>query len=259
MRDVKRTKPIKIKSRLSPAEMEIHRQLINECCISSQEFLHIHLMNYEPDYDIERSALINELSRKIELSNRLTWLLKKYLEKVVFGKKDPGVNFWTSSIATKNLEVLKNELPKIQQTLDKLSKTFDAKKRKQKPKREEARVPDSDKLTECLYVRVTGDEKKILKERSEKCLLSLSTYVRLIATGKNPKARSSTILGIYMIDIVGDLGRMKGIMNYWLSEDKLMDSLPFNKMHMIISIRDKLIEMKKQAAYIMGAFAKQCY
>ena len=83
--------------------------------------------------------------------------------------------------------------------------------------------------------------------------------MRLIATGKNPKARTSTILGIYMIDIVGDLGRMKGIMNYWLSEDKLMDSLPFNKMHMIISIRDKLIEMKEQAAFIMGAFAKQCY
>lgn len=85
--------------------------LLSEVC-----FL-VNYMNYEPDYDYESSATVYQLSRKIELSNRLTWLLKKYLEKLGLGKKDPNVIFWSANIAASNMEVLKNKLPKIKQTL----------------------------------------------------------------------------------------------------------------------------------------------
>lgn len=215
----KNDKRIKIICRLSEDEFNLHKALVNECGMTSQQFLYINLIGYKPNDDPRLSYVIqlDDIMKKV---NETSWKLKNFLEGMAQqdpAKKHVDIRFWSANTAVKFLERLHSQLCDIS---NKLKLIYQVPQQHKKLINEESKNSNK-KLTKYLFVRISTKDKNYLTNCSKQCLLSLSSYMRLIATGKQPKSRDTLLATEAMFKIIADLGRIKGVMNYWLSKSQI--------------------------------------
>ena len=94
-----KTYPVRLRCRLSEAELQSHKTLVKELNISSQKFLYLHLLNYQPDTDI-RAVMVKDVLKILESANELTRKMKTYIESSLYNLP-PEVKYWNpETIAT---------------------------------------------------------------------------------------------------------------------------------------------------------------
>jgi predicted HicB family RNase H-like nuclease len=120
--------------------------------------------------------------------------------------------------------------------------------------REEVRTTESEKFTKTLVVRVKPEDRELIKANAEKCSLSVSSYVRLIATGKKPQSVDSLKACRFMVKASGDLGRIKGIMHYWMGTESKIKTLPEKTRNLISDNARESLGNKVLASKIMQQF-----
>lgn len=244
-----KTKTVEVISRLSVSELEKHKELVKNLNISSQKFLYLHVLNYCPKTD-DRLSLVLELQKYIDKANEITRKMKLYIEADPF---DPPseVKYWsadTVAVFHQRLnDLLTNDIhPRLEDIFTKDPHT--------KLIREEVRTKDSEKFTKTLHVRVKPEDKDLIKANAEQCMLSVSTYIRFIATGKQPQSRDCIKACRSMAKVSGDLGRMKGIMHYWMGTKSKFENLPQSTQTLISDNAREALSNKIIASKIMQQF-----
>ncbi len=249
-----KTNPCRLRCRLSTSELEKHKELVKSLNITSQKFLYLHVLNYRPATDV-RLSLVQDLLKYIEKANEITRKMKIYIEADPF---DPPVEvkYWSADTVAVFHQRLNELLTK--DIHPRLEDIF-SKDPHKKLIREEVRTTESEKFTKTLVVRVKPEDRELIKANAEKCSLSVSSYVRLIATGKKPQSVDSLKACRFMVKASGDLGRIKGIMHYWMGTESKIKTLPEKTRNLISdnareALGNKIIASKilQQFSYIMS-------
>ncbi len=249
MKTEKRNLPCLVRCRLSASELEKHKELVKSLNITSQKFLHLHVLNYRPSTDV-RLSLVLDLLKYIEKANEITRRMKLYIEADPF---DPPaeVKYWSADTVAVFHQRLNELLTK--DIHPRLEDIF-SKDPHIKLIREEVRTVDAELFDKVIHFRVKPEEKEIIKANAENCRLSVSSYVRLIATGKKPQSVDSLKAGSGMAKVAGDLGRIKGIMHYWMGTESKIEKLPEKTRNLISENARESLGNKVLASKIMQQF-----
>jgi uncharacterized protein YcgL (UPF0745 family) len=249
MRNENRSNPCRLLCRLSKTELEKHKELVKSLNITSQKYLYLHVLNYRPSTDV-RLLLVQDLQKYIEKANEITRKMKIYIEADPF---DPPaeVKYWSADTVEVFHQRLNDLLTK--DIHPRLEDIFNKDPHK-KLIREEVRSVDSELLDKVLYVRVKPEEKELIKANAEQCMLSVSTYIRFIATGKQPQSRDCIKACRSMAKASGDLGRIKGIMHYWMGTESKIEKLPEKTRNLISDNARESLGNKVIASKIMQQF-----
>lgn len=244
-----KTYPVRLRCRLSEAELQSHKTLVKELNISSQKFLYLHLLNYQPDTDI-RAVMVKDVLKILESANELTRKMKTYIESSLYNLP-PEVKYWNPETIATYHRRLNEALIEINMLLQNISDSDPH----TKLIREEVRTTKSGLLDRVLFVRIKPEDREIIRRNADKCMLSISTYIRFIATGRKPKSRECLTACRELAKVQGDLGRIKGIMHYWLSKDSHLYGLPKATRLMIIMNAKQAILNQKLTSLIFDQFS----
>ena len=244
MKTEKRNLPCLVRCRLSASELEKHKELVKSLSITSQKFLYLHVLNYQPKTDV-RLALIQDLLKYMDKANEIVRKMKLYIEADPFDLPSE-VKYWSADTVAVfhqrlNELLIKDIQPRLEDIFTKDPHT--------KLIREEVRTGDSELFDKVLYVRVKPEDKVLIKANAEQCMLSVSAYIRFIATGKQPQSRDCIKACRSMAKVSGDLGRIKGIMHYWMGTESKIEKLPEKTRNLIsdnarVSLGNKVIASK---------------
>jgi hypothetical protein len=239
-----------LKSRLSNSELQRHKDIVKSLNISSQKYLYLHVLNYQPKTD-PRLSLVQDLLKYVDKANEIVRKMKLYIETDPFAPP-PEVKYWSADTVAVFHQRLNDLLtkdihPRLEDIFTKDPHT--------KLIREEVRTKDSEKFTKTLYIRVKTDEKELIRANAEKCSLSVSSYIRLIATGRQPQSVDSLKACYDMAKVAGDLGRIKGIMHYWMGTKSKFENLPQLAQTLISDNAREALSNKIIASKIMQQFS----
>lgn len=244
-----KTNPCRLRCRLSNSELEKHKELVKSLNITSQKFLYLHVLNYQPKTDV-RLALVQDLLKYMDKANEIVRKMKLYIEADPFDPP-PEVKYWSADTVAVFHQRLNELLTK--DIHPRLEDIF-SKDPHKKLIREEVRTTESEKFTKTLVVRVKPEDRELIKANAEKCSLSVSSYVRLIATGKKPQSVDSLKACRFMVKASGDLGRIKGIMHYWMGTESKIKTLPEKTRNLISDNARESLGNKVLASKIMQQF-----
>lgn len=254
MKTENRNLPCLVRCRLSASELEYHRNLVKSLNISSQNFLYLHVLNYSPKTDV-RLQLVQDLLNFIDKANEIVRKMKLYVEADPFNPPQDVKSWSADTVAVFHQRL--NEL--LTKDIHPRLEDIFSKDPHIKLIREEVRTVDAELFDKVINFRVKPEEKEIIKANAEKCRLSVSSYVRLIATGKQPQSADSLKACYDMAKVAGDLGRIKGIMHYWIGTKSRFENLPETTKNLISdnareSLSNKIIASKimQQFSYIMS-------
>lgn len=249
MKTEKRNLPCLVRCRLSASELEKHKELVKSLNITSQKFLYLHVLNYRPKTDV-RLSLVQDLLKYIEKANEITRKMKLYIEADPF-EPPAEVKYWSADTVAVFHQRLNDLLTK--DIHPRLEDIF-SKDPHKKLIREEVRTTESEKFTKTLVVRVKPEDRELIKANAEQCMLSVSTYIRFIATGKQPQSRDCIKACRSMAKVSGNLGRIKGIMHYWMGTESKIEKLPEKTRNLIYDNARESLGNKVLASKIMQQF-----
>lgn len=83
---------------------------------------------------------------------------------------------------------------------------------------------------------VREEEDAQIRNQAEKCGISISSYLRTLGLGYEPKSITDNEKVQELVRINGDLGRLGGLLKLWLSDDRR--AAHFNKKIIIGILRD---------------------
>jgi hypothetical protein len=92
------------------------------------------------------------------------------------------------------------------------------------------------KYLKHLRVPVREEEDAQIRSQAEKCGISISSYLRTLGLGYEPKSITDNEKVQELVRINGDLGRLGGLLKLWLSDDRR--AAHFNKKIIIGILRD---------------------
>jgi hypothetical protein len=198
--------------------------------------------------------MVNDVLKVLDIANDIARKMKIYIEASLYNLP-PEVKYWNPETIATYHRRLNEALIEINRLLQNISDSDPHTKFID----EEVRTIESDLLDRVLFVRIKPEDREVIRRNADKCKLSVSTYIRLIATGRKPKSRECLLACIYAARIKGDLGRIKGIMHYWLSKDSHLCGLPKTTKQMIITnARQSILNQKltsvifEQFSYMLG-------
>ncbi len=87
-----------------------------------------------------------------------------------------------------------------------------------------------------LRVPVRQEEEDQIRNQAEKCGISISSYLRTLGLGYEPKTITDNEKVQELVKINGDLGRLGGLLKLWLSDDRR--AAHFDKKTIIGILRD---------------------
>jgi transposase len=87
-----------------------------------------------------------------------------------------------------------------------------------------------------LRVPVRQEEEAQIKNQAAKCGISVSSYLRTLGLGYEPKGITDNEKVQELVKINGDLGRLGGLLKLWLSDDRR--AAHFDKKTIIGILRD---------------------
>ncbi len=211
---------LQIAIRVSRQDIEKIKNLAKKLNLSVQEYLYQIALAYEPVRDLRVNVCRNMKNVQMKKANDFAWQLKLYATTDP-DRRPPEVRFWGYDTVQKRLNDLLTQLLVIEESMNQASsmpaiKIID-----------ESRNDDS--LNCMLKLRVTETEKQMLLDKSRLCCLSLSAYLRYLGTGNYPQGRESIQVGEDILSVVADLGRIKGIIKYIFSPNRIhhISSRPF--------------------------------
>lgn len=211
---------LQIAIRVSRQDVEKIKNLAKKLNLSVQEYLYQIALAYEPVRDLRVNVCRNMKNVQMKKANDFAWQLKLYATTDP-DRRPPEVRFWGYDTVQKRLNDLLTQLLVIEESMNQASsmpaiKIID-----------ESRNDDS--LNCMLKLRVTETEKQLLLDKSRLCCLSLSAYLRYLGTGNYPQGRESIQVGEDILSVVADLGRIKGIIKYIFSPNRIhhISSRPF--------------------------------
>ena len=174
-----KTYPVRLRCRLSEAELQSHKTLVKELNISSQKFLYLHLLNYQPETDI-RAVMVKDVLKILESANELTRKMKTYIESSLYNLP-PEVKYWNPETIATYHRRLNEALIEINMLLQNISDSDPH----TKLIREEVRTTKSDLLDRVLLNQKTVKSFAVMQ--ISVCCLFQPTYV-LLPLEENQKA-----------------------------------------------------------------------
>ena len=213
-------KMIKIKVRVSVRNIETMNKLAQELDMSVQRYIHDVALSYTPVRDLRLNSCRHMKNIQMKKANDYAWQLKQYATSGP-NSRPPEIRFWGIDTVKKRLSDLLEQLNQIEISMNEVAAMPAIKMI------EESR--ENEVLDKAIYLRVNNDEKKVLINKSKLCCLSLSAYIRYIAIGIFPQGRESIQVGEDILSVVADLGRIKGIIKYIFSPNRIhhISSRPF--------------------------------
>lgn len=71
-----------------------------------------------------------------------------------------------------------------------------------------------------IFIRCSPQDKEIIKAMAKTSNLTSSEYLRQLAIGYEPKSQIDNEAILKLCKINGDLGRLGGLLKWWLTDDK---------------------------------------
>lgn len=99
------------------------------------------------------------------------------------------------------------------------------------------------KRTRGVHVRLLPDEEVVVIANASNAGLSAAGLMRALATGYQPKSVLDHKHIIELIRLRGDLGRVGGLLKWWLSEDQ---SLSSRRRREVNRLRDTIIANQRE-------------
>ncbi len=86
---------------------------------------------------------------------------------------------------------------------------------------ETASKPDPKEIkTKVVLIRVTDDEKALIKAKARTCNLSMSRYLVLLGTSYTPPSKLDSTHMLALAKVNADQGRLGGLLRMWLSNEE---------------------------------------
>ena len=95
-----------------------------------------------------------------------------------------------------------------------------------------------------LKVYVSDEEREALAERARGAGLSVSTYLRRLGLGHEPKSRIDHASVMKLFKVNGDQGRLGGLLKLWLSERPGHGASAFDVRKLLREIEALQVELK---------------